>query len=375
MAWRTEPWLHKKTHPPIVALFDSEPLASSDALALGVGHSHESVIKLIRKHKASLERFGPVRFEIRKGSPLPQGGFAKATELALLNESQSTLLISMMRNTPIVVECKVRLVEEFYRMRNTLNHRASGLWQEMQALIAQEVESKIKASFGSRLMLDRKREISFFDSEYQRLEAEIQPGLPLSTDPLCHQATSPPARLSLACSTCLAGCKGTSGRSKSGCAFDPQSPGCLLIAMHSLIPVQTKVVGPSLDRRSDSMLGCQLVDALHHVGAATSVQTLETQLKTAPVRAASRIHSWTRRAVAASVYARAIRSGTAREHQSQSFRPNVLNSQVIELAEIARVLVQTVNRHACGVPKIHDHRLVAGLADASGSQVPRDPPW
>ena len=49
----------------------------------------------------------------------------------------------------------------------------------MQALIAQEMESKIKASFGSRLMLDRKQEIPFFKSEHQRLETEIQPALPL----------------------------------------------------------------------------------------------------------------------------------------------------------------------------------------------------
>lgn len=164
---------------PIVSLFDGEPLASSEALAAGVNHSHESVIKLVRKHQASLERFGPIRFEIRKGSALPQGGFAKSTEFALLNESQSTLLITMMRNTAIVIECKVRLVEEFYRMRDALSQQAKGLWQQMQALIAQEVESKIKASFGSRLMLDRKQEIPFFKSERQRLEIEIQPALPL----------------------------------------------------------------------------------------------------------------------------------------------------------------------------------------------------
>lgn len=159
---------------PIVSLFDGEPLASSEALAAGVNHSHESVIKLVRKHQASLERFGPIRFEIRVGK---RGG--KPVEFALLNEPQSTLLITMMRNTAIVLECKVRLVEEFYRMRNALSQRAQGLWQQMQSLIAQEVESKIKASFGSRLMLDRKQEIPFFKSEHQRLEAEIQPALPL----------------------------------------------------------------------------------------------------------------------------------------------------------------------------------------------------
>lgn len=166
----------KKTMP-IVALFDGEPLASSEALAVGVKHSHESVIKLVHKHQASLERFGLVRFEIRPRLKGQHGG--GDVELALLNEPQATLLISMMRNTAIVVECKVRLVEEFFRMRDALNQRAKGLWQQMQALIAQEVESKIRASFGSHLMLERKREIPFFESEHQRLDAEIQPVLPL----------------------------------------------------------------------------------------------------------------------------------------------------------------------------------------------------
>ncbi len=167
----------KATPAPLVALLDQEPLAATDALAEGVSLSHASVIKLVRKHKASLERFGPLRFEIRKGAALPQGGFAKGTEVAHLNEQQSTLLISMMKNTAIVVDCKVRLVEEFYRMRTALSQQAKGLWQQMQALIAQEVESKVRASFGSRLMLDRKRDIPHFESEHQRLEAEIQPSL------------------------------------------------------------------------------------------------------------------------------------------------------------------------------------------------------
>lgn len=162
---------------PIVSLFDGEPLASSEALAAGVRLSHASVIKLVRKHQASLERFGLVRFEIRPRLKGQHGG--GDVEIVLLNEPQSTLLITMMRNTAIVVDCKVRLIEEFYRMCDALSQQAKGLWQQMQALIAQEVESKIKASFGSRLMLDRKQEIPFFKSERQRLEIEIQPALPL----------------------------------------------------------------------------------------------------------------------------------------------------------------------------------------------------
>lgn len=50
-------------------------------------------------------------------------------------------------------------------------------WQELQALVAREVESKVKASFGSHLMLQRKREIPWLSEEMSRLEAEVQPGL------------------------------------------------------------------------------------------------------------------------------------------------------------------------------------------------------
>ena len=38
----------------------------------------------------AFEEFGPLAFETRKGKALPQGGFAKATEYALLNEQQAT---------------------------------------------------------------------------------------------------------------------------------------------------------------------------------------------------------------------------------------------------------------------------------------------
>lgn len=160
----------------IVALFDGEPLASTDALAKGVKHEHASVLKLVRKHLKRLELFGRVRFEIR---PFATRGGVQQREVALLNEHQATLLVAMMRNTEVVIDCKVRLVDEFYRMREALSQRDQGLWQQMQALIAREVESKVRASFGSHLMLERKREIPVFDRERIKLEKEIQPALPL----------------------------------------------------------------------------------------------------------------------------------------------------------------------------------------------------
>lgn len=157
----------------LVIVVDGEPLASTETIAKGMSQQHASAMKLLRRYKSRLERFGPIRFEIRLGK---RGG--KPAEYALLNEPQSAVLISLMKNSERVVDFKVDLVAEFYRMRDALNQRAQTCWKQMQALIAQEVESKVRASFGSRLMLERKREIPHFNAEHARLAAELQPSLP-----------------------------------------------------------------------------------------------------------------------------------------------------------------------------------------------------
>ncbi|MBX6965999.1 Rha family transcriptional regulator [Alcaligenes faecalis] len=165
---------------PLVSVVSGEPLASSLVIARGMRQQHASVIKLVRKHNETLSRFGPLRFEIRKGKPLPQGGFARAAEYAMLNERQAALLISLMRNTDDVVEFKAGLIAEFYRMRDALNQRTQSLYQQLQALVAEEVSTQVRASFGSRLMLERKRAIPELQKRRERLEHEIQPSLTLN---------------------------------------------------------------------------------------------------------------------------------------------------------------------------------------------------
>ena len=51
------------------------------------------------------------------------------------------------------------------------------LWQQMQALIAKEVGSQVRASFGSHLMLTRKRELPALRDERESLETAMQPSL------------------------------------------------------------------------------------------------------------------------------------------------------------------------------------------------------
>lgn len=158
---------------PLVVVVAGELLASTETIAQGMNAQHASTIKLVRRHADILAKFGEVRFEIRLN---PQGS---STEIAMLNEQQAALLISLMRNTPAVVAFKANLIAEFFRMRDALSQRTQNLWQQLQAAIAQEVESKVRASFGSHLMNERKREKHPLLERIGQLEAEIQPSLPL----------------------------------------------------------------------------------------------------------------------------------------------------------------------------------------------------
>lgn len=147
---------------------------SSLVLSIGMEQQHRSVIQLVRKHTANLEQFGRVAFEMQ---PFKTRGGSQTREVAMLNEQQATLLICLMKNSQRVVEFKIGLVHEFYRMKEELNRRNGNLWQQMQALVAKEVESQVRASFGSQLMLTRKRELPSLRDEREMLESAIQPSL------------------------------------------------------------------------------------------------------------------------------------------------------------------------------------------------------
>lgn len=159
----------------LVLAVEGEPRASSEVIARGVGVQHKNMLAMIRKYQGDLSEFGLVAFQTRARCSGKHGG--GDVEFAMLNEQQATLLLAFMRNSPKVVEFKIALIKEFFRMRGELGRREQSLWHQMQALVAREVESKVRASFGSHLMLERKRDIPHFDEERFRLECQIQPEL------------------------------------------------------------------------------------------------------------------------------------------------------------------------------------------------------
>jgi phage antirepressor YoqD-like protein len=97
----------------IVTLNDTGcPVTTSLAIAEGVGNPHASVIKLIRQNTSDLEEFGNIGFEIQNST----SGAGRPTEYAILNEQQSTLLLTYMRNNDVVRAFKKRLVKAFFEL-------------------------------------------------------------------------------------------------------------------------------------------------------------------------------------------------------------------------------------------------------------------
>lgn len=99
---------------------DGVAVVDTITIAEGVQVQHKNILELIRKYLPDFEAFGPVAFETRKGKPLPQGGFAKATEVAWLTEDQTTLLFTFLKNTEIARKLKIRLVKAFREAREEI---------------------------------------------------------------------------------------------------------------------------------------------------------------------------------------------------------------------------------------------------------------
>lgn len=109
-----------------------EPYTTSEIIAAGTGINHRRVRDAIRKYQSDLEAFG-VLGAYQTKTPNNQEGGRNATGY-ILNEQQATFLLTLLKNTPVVVAFKKELVRQFYTMRSLLLERASPVWQDARSL-------------------------------------------------------------------------------------------------------------------------------------------------------------------------------------------------------------------------------------------------
>lgn len=94
-----------------------EPFTTSEVIAECAGVKRDTVQKLVQRHEKDLHEFGKVGFGIR---PLSGSKTGQTVKVYHLNEQQATLLLTFLRNTPVVIEFKKELVRQFFAMRKEL---------------------------------------------------------------------------------------------------------------------------------------------------------------------------------------------------------------------------------------------------------------
>jgi DNA-damage-inducible protein D len=83
---------------------------TSEIIAERAEIEHRAVLQLVDRYERDLSEFGQVAFEMRAGYNNSRVRVAK------LNEQQSTLLLTYLRNTPVVRQFKKDLVMGFFEM-------------------------------------------------------------------------------------------------------------------------------------------------------------------------------------------------------------------------------------------------------------------
>lgn len=155
----------------LVTIDHDRIVTDSETLARTFGKRHKNVLRAYDNLRCSEDfnrlNFEPVEFldakgELRRRITMTKDGFA---------------MLAMGFTGPKAAAFKEAFIIEFNRMAEALAAGEKNLWQRLQAVIARETESAVKASFGSRLMLERKRELPRFRDEIAELQGQIQPSL------------------------------------------------------------------------------------------------------------------------------------------------------------------------------------------------------
>jgi phage regulator Rha-like protein len=111
----------------LVTVKRNDVFTDSMVIAQGTGVEHRKIKAAIRKNQKHLEEFGglsaPHQAENNVGRGRPETYY-------LLNEQQATFLITLLKNTEVVVGFKKELVKQFYKMRNILLQKQTSDWVE-----------------------------------------------------------------------------------------------------------------------------------------------------------------------------------------------------------------------------------------------------
>ena len=133
----------------LVEVLKDDVFTNSKIIAEGTNNQHHAVRELIKKYKIDIEEFGTLSIlneESTGGRPM---------EVFLLNEEQATFVITLLRNSKVVVKFKKELVRQFYAMRRFLIEKQSKLWNDTRLA---SKENRLKETDVIKLLVEYAKE-------------------------------------------------------------------------------------------------------------------------------------------------------------------------------------------------------------------------
>lgn len=136
----------------LVEVRRDEVFTNSKIIAEGTDNQHETVVAIIHKYEKDISDFGKMEFsDLKSGNP--KGG--RPERIYYLNEEQATFLITLLRNSKLVVAFKKELVKQFYAMRKFLLEKQSKLWAETRQ---ENKENRLKETDVIKLLAEYAKE-------------------------------------------------------------------------------------------------------------------------------------------------------------------------------------------------------------------------
>ena len=162
---------------PMIGLVDvenGEPVTTTLQVALGLGIMHASVVKLVRTYMPDFQEFGRVGFKIQS---FETDGGPQERKYCDLNEQQATFLLTLMRNSPRVIQFKKALVKAFFNAKALLQTDYYSLMQQHSALEATlKLEQDMASHYGKGLNIWKKKRDSL-QTAIANIERQLQPCL------------------------------------------------------------------------------------------------------------------------------------------------------------------------------------------------------
>jgi phage regulator Rha-like protein len=150
---------------------DGQLVVSHRIIAIQTESQEKTISRLIRNHMDKLEKFGKVGFQIQ--SIKNAKNRVNEEKTYYLNEQQATLLLTFMRNNEIVIEFKVRLVEDFFKMREAL---------KSQKVPVQKSEFLVKVEERTQLIEEAGKQFKVFKEVFQDIGITEQKELAITTN-------------------------------------------------------------------------------------------------------------------------------------------------------------------------------------------------